>query len=163
MQRPIVVRRLLATAAVGLLAGCADAGGSSEVVTGETTEPATSAPATAVVPSAQGTPVPCPPAGPGTLRGSLIASFPSTAGQLKAFGPLGVQEPSVSRNWADVTDETPASLCWYDGMVAKSPPPGPDGAVQPPFDRFAVAVFSSERFEFLVAGYQQHLQPRGPE
>lgn len=111
-----------------------------------------------------GPPTPeCPSAGPGEYGGQLIASFQSTAGELRNFRPTDGPVASSAR-WPDVPDEARVALCWYDGAsFAKSPPPGPDGAAQPSADRIAVAVFSPEMFYLVLAGGRDGLTPSGPE
>ena len=46
-------------------------------------------------------------------------------------------------------------LCWADGHVAKSPPPGPGGSAPPDFDRLAFTATTDGTFvRFLAAGYR---------
>jgi hypothetical protein len=111
-----------------------------------------------------GAPTPeCSSAGPGEYGGQLIASFESTAGELRNFRPNDGPVASPAR-WPGVPDDARVALCWYDGAaLAMSPPPGPDGAAKTSADRIAVAVLSPEMFYLVVAGDRDGLTPSGPE
>ena len=146
-----------------LLAACGSGTDNARVDTGgpRTTSSHPASGALAVPTSNQAEGPRCPAEAPGSYTGELVAGFPSTAGELRTFGPAGGPGPAHGR-WPELADGTPLALCWYDGVVAKSPPPGGDGPVQP-HDRFAVVVFSGERVELLVSGYRDRLTPTGPE
>lgn len=113
----------------------------------------------------------------GADDGDIVSSSPSdAAGDAPAADPsddrpalMEACEPGA-RGW-DGTPiaafEDPANdglvVCWADGHIPKSPPPGVDGAPPTPFDRVVfTATMDGEVVEMKQAGYRDRLPISAP-
>jgi hypothetical protein len=89
--------------------------------------------------------------------GSVVASFVTTVGSIRALEP---RQPQPAR-WSNLPADHPAMLCYIDAELAKAPPPGGIGEVAKPFDRAVVAIVEGHA-ELIAAGYRDRLQVRPP-
>jgi hypothetical protein len=54
-------------------------------------------------------------------------------------------------------------ICWADGHVGKSPPPGRDGTVPPDFNRLVFkTTLDGKHFVLAEAGYRSSLPVKAP-
>lgn len=60
-------------------------------------------------------------------------------------------------------DDQPVAVCWYDGDVAKSPPPDLQSGESKPFNRFVLVVGPDGDSDGLIAGYRDNLRPVPPK
>jgi hypothetical protein len=60
------------------------------------------------------------------------------------------------------SDVTTAVLCYFDGPIAKAPPPAPQGTAPTPFDRAVVAVMEDASVTAVALGYRENLPLHAP-
>jgi hypothetical protein len=90
-----------------------------------------------------------------------VASYATTIRDLRAW--LDREAVKVGANrWSNRAPDEVVLLCWYDGFVAKSPPPDPEGRVAAPFDRYAMFVDPAGARTMVVAGYADRLPVEAP-
>ena len=66
------------------------------------------------------------------------------------------------QRWPDLSGDHSATVCYLDGPWAKSPPPGPNGEVQPSFDRAVIAIADEAHADLIKLGYQETLAVTQP-
>ena len=93
----------------------------------------------------------------GDYSGSVVGSFNTTVGAVRALEPRAAQP----QRWPELAPDHPAVLCYIDGEIAKAPPPGPNGEVSKPFDRAVVAIVDGHS-ELIIAGYRDKLPVQAP-
>jgi len=93
----------------------------------------------------------------GDYSGSVVGSFNTTVGRVRALEPRAGQPP----RWPEHGADHPAVRCYIDGEIAKAPPPGPNGEVSKPFDRAVVAIVDGQS-ELVIAGYRDKLPVKAP-
>lgn len=89
--------------------------------------------------------------------GLMVGAFATTVGAVRALEPVG-QAPA---RFPGIAADEAAVLCYIDATIPMAPPPGPDGEIQPPFDRAVVAIVRGES-EMVLAGYRTLLPVRAP-
>jgi len=137
--------------APGTDVGCGDVqleyGGSQEPTAATTSIPAT-------------TPTVTSPAS----TGEVIATVPEPQAALtQACARAGQASEAVPiAAFVDPTDAR-RIICWADGHVFKSPPPGPDGSTRPDFDRLVYTATKDGFFlDLLEAGYRDQMTVSPP-
>jgi hypothetical protein len=54
-------------------------------------------------------------------------------------------------------------ICWADGHVAKSPPPGPGGVIRPEYNRLVFKVtLDGKNLVLIAAGYRSAMPVKVP-
>lgn len=92
---------------------------------------------------------------------TAVASYATTIGDLRAWLDRDAVKAGGSR-WSDRAPDELVVLCWYDGLVGKSPPPDAEGRVAAPFDRYALFVDPAGVRTMILAGYADRLPVEAP-
>lgn len=90
-----------------------------------------------------------------------VASYATTIGDLRAWLDRDAVKVGANR-WSDRASDEVIVLCWYDGLIGKSPPPDSEGRVAAPFDRYALFVDPAGARTMVVAGYADRLPVEAP-
>lgn len=88
---------------------------------------------------------------------SVAAAFLSDVGSVQSLIP----EPGGPARWGSLTSTHPATICYLDGPIGKSPPMGPSSQAPEPYSRAIVAVVDGESV-LIAAGYPDTLEVPTP-
>ena len=84
-------------------------------------------------------------------NGTVLAAFSTNLAGVRAR-TLSNYSPD---RWDNQPDSTPATLCYIDGSIPKSPPNGT------PFDRAIIAVVGA-KVDLIAAGYRDQMAIKSP-
>jgi hypothetical protein len=94
-------------------------------------------------------------------NGRVVAAFAMTVDDVRAVMPTALPggEDNYPEGWESLSGDVAAAKCYIDAEIAKAPPPGPEGASEPSFDRAVLFAAIGVDAAFYAAGYRDNLKP----